>query len=171
MQSDKKILVAYFSHSGNTRKLALELKELTGGDLFEIKPEKPYPGDYDSVVQQAKEELQADLKPKLAAELKNPEAYDTVLICSPNWWNTVAGPVRTFLAGCDLAGKTIAPFITHEGSGVGNSARDISKRCPDAAVLDGLAVRGSGVRNARSEVSSWLRKNNLLKRETSGKEI
>ncbi len=158
-----KILVVYFSHSSNTRELAKQVQELTGGDLFEIVPEKQYPAEYDDVVKQAKEELKSDFKPKLQTKLKNLAAYDMVFIGSPNWWGTVAGPVRTFLADYDLEGKSVAPFITHEGSGMGSSARDISKRCPGATILDGLAVRGSSVKSARSDVSQWLRKLNLLK--------
>lgn len=158
MQTDRKILVVYFSHSGNTRVIANQIHELAGGDIFELHPVAPYPAKYDEVVKQAKEELRSDLKPKLKTKLKGLEAYDTIFIGSPNWWGTVAGPVRTFLADYDLAGKTIAPFITHEGSGLGSSALDIAKRCPKATVVDGLAVRGSSVKSARSEVAEWLRK-------------
>lgn len=158
MQTTKKILVVYFSHSGNTRVIANQIHELAGGDIFELQPVAPYPADYNAVVQQAKEELQSDLKPKLKTKLKNIGEYDTVFIGSPNWWGTVAGPVRTFLADYDLAGKTVAPFITHEGSGLGSSARDIAKRCPKATVVEGLAVRGSSVKSARSDVAEWLRK-------------
>lgn len=86
------------------------------------------------------------------------KAYDVVFVGSPNWWGTVAGPVRTFLSEYDLAGKRIAPFITHEGSALGRSVADIKAFCPKAVVLDGLAVRGSRAASAQGEVAAWLRK-------------
>jgi flavodoxin len=154
----KKILVAYFSHSGNTRELAKQIQALTGGDLFEIVPEKAYPAEYNAVLEQAKEELSSGVKPKLKTKLKHPGDYGIVLIGSPNWLGTVAGPVRAFLTEYDMSGKTVAPFITYGSSGLGSSARDVSRLCPRSTVLDALAVRGADVKSARDQVSAWLRK-------------
>ncbi len=158
MSTDRKILVVYFSHSGNTRAIANRMHELAGGDIFELQPSDPYPPEYNAAVQKAKEELSADYRPKLKAKPGSLAAYDLIFVGSPNWWGTIAGPVRTFLADYDLAGKTVAPFITHEGSGLGNSVSDISRRCPRATIEEGLAIRGSVVRSAGDGVAEWLRK-------------
>lgn len=155
---DWKILIAYFSHSGNTRECAGFIHKLVGGDIVEIIPGDPYPKDYDAVVQQAKKELKRGYKPSLKTSIPSIETYDVVFVGSPNWWNTIAPPVMTFLSTYDLSGKAIFPFITHEGTGLGQSVRDIVRLCDDATVLDGLAVRGGSVSTAQSQVSEWLRK-------------
>jgi flavodoxin len=154
----RRVLVAYFSHTGNTRELARQIHEAVGGDLFEIQPEKPYPDEYNAVVQQAKVELQSDYKPKLKTRVKNMESYDVVFIGSPNWWNTVAGPVRAFLSEYDMSGKTIVPFMTHGGNGLGRSVKDVSKLCPKSTVLEGLAILGTEVKTSQDQVADWLRK-------------
>lgn len=154
----KKILIAYFSHSGNTRVIAEQIKELTGGDIFEIKPVKDYPSAYQAVVDQAKKEISADFKPQLKSEITNIDTYDMLFIGSPNWWSTIAPPVVTFLSGHDFKGKTIIPFITHEGNRMGRSVSDIKKLCPTASIADEHAFRGSSVHNVQKEISEWLQK-------------
>ncbi len=138
----RSILVAYYSHSSNTRGIAELIQRETGGTLFEIQPEVAYPTAYNTVVEQAKREIQAGFRPPLRAGLDQLQSYDTILIGTPNWWSTIAPPVATFLAGQDLAGKTVAPFCTHGGGGAGHIARDVAALCPGATVLPVLAVRG-----------------------------
>lgn len=145
----KKILVAYFSHSGNTRALSEKIKNFTGGDIFEIKPANLYPADYQTVANQAKREINANLKPELETHIDNIDAYDVIFVGSPNWWSTIAPPVATFLSSYNLSGKTIVPFITHEGSGMGRSADDIQSLCPNADVIEGRAFRGRSVKNVQ----------------------
>ena len=159
----KKILVAYFSHSGNTREIADQIHEKAGGDIFEIQPVKPYPDDYDECVEQAKQELEKGYRPRLSTIVKNIESYDAVFIGYPDWWSTIPAPIVTFLSKCDLSGKTVVPFCTHEGSGLGRSVTDISKLCPKSTLLEGMAIRGSNVKTAQSEVSEWLRKIKIAK--------
>lgn len=154
----RKILVAYFSHSGNTKVVANSIKETVGGDLFEIGTVEAYPTEYGAVVDKAKREQQADYRPKLTTKVQDMDAYDVVFVGYPNWWSTIPMGVFTFLEAYDLAGKTIIPFCTHEGSGLGRSVRDIRRLCPSSNVLDGLAVRGSSVNRAQSDVSAWLHK-------------
>lgn len=161
--TEKKILVVYFSHSGNTRKLANQIHERVGGDLFEVVPVDPYPVDYDAVVAQAKKELNSEYKPALKSKIKDVGSYDVIFIGYPNWCNTIPRPVVTFLLEQDLSGKTIGPFCTHEGSRLGRSATDISKLCPQSTILEGLAVRGRDVGNAQNQVSAWLQGLKLLK--------
>ena len=113
--NDKKVLVAYFSHSGNTRAVAERIAAATGADLFEIVPQKPYPAEYRAVVNQARREIAADYRPALKTDLPDAGRYDVIYIGSPCWWSTVAPPVATFLAAHDFTGKTLIPFMTHEG--------------------------------------------------------
>ena len=153
----KNILVAYFSHSGNTREIANQIHKSVGGDIFEIQSVKKYPDDYDAVVEQARQELDSGYKPALKTKIENIKSYDLVFIGYPVWWGTFPAPVKTFLSEYDFSGKTIAPFCTHEGSSLGRSATDISKLCPKSTLLNGAAIRGSVVKTAQSKVSEWLR--------------
>jgi flavodoxin len=156
---NKKILVAYFSYSGNTRVIANQIhKSIVGGSIFEIVTVGPYPNNYDGVVKQAKQEQESGYKPTLKTKVENIESYNVVFIGYPNWWGTIPMSVATFLSGYDFSGKTIIPFCTHEGSRLGRSVTDIIKLCPQSIILDGLAVRGRDVKSAQNEVSKWLRK-------------
>ena len=159
----KKILVAYFSHSGNTREIANQIHKSAGGDIFEIQSVKPYPHDYDAVVEQARQELDSDFKPALKTKMENIKPYDLVFIGYPVWCSTVPAPVRTFLSEYDFSGKTIVPFCTHEGSGLGRSVTNISKLCPKSTLLDGVAIWGSDVKTAQSKVVEWLQKIKITK--------
>jgi flavodoxin len=160
----KKILIAFFSHSGNTREIAGQIHEITGGDTFEIKAVRPYPKDYDAVVEQAKKELEANLRPQLAEKLKGAESYDVIFVGYPNWWGTMPMAVFTFLTENGFAGKTIVPFCTHEGSALGASVSDIGKLCPKSTIVEGLAVYGSEVKKARGDVAEWLSRIGMSKR-------
>jgi flavodoxin len=165
LSKNKTILVAYFSHSGNTREIANQIHKKVGGDIFEIAGVKPYPDDYDECVKQARKELDSGYKPKLKTQIKNLGSYDMVFIGYPNWWGTFPAPVLTFITENDLSGKTIAPFCTHEGSRLGRSVGDIKRLCPKSTVLDGLAVRGTYVKQAQTEVSEWLREIGMMEKK------
>lgn len=157
-ESAKKILVAYFSHSGNTHEIANQIRKNVGSSIFEIVTVDPYPSDYDEVVEQARKELREEYRPELKTKVEDMESYNVVFIGYPNWWGTIPRPVATFLSEYDFSGKTIVPFCTHEGSRLGRSVTDITRLCPQSTILDSLAVRGRNVKNAQNEVSSWLRK-------------
>jgi len=150
------ILIAYYSRSGNTRKLAQLIHQKVDGTLHEIQPEVPYPASYNSTVEQAKKEIQAGFRPPLKTRIEHIEAYDTIFIGSPNWWSTIAPPIATFLEENNLAGKTIIPFCTHGGGGKGRIEKDIAKLCPQSTVMPALAIYGSGGRDVESQVSAWL---------------
>ena len=152
----KKVLVTYFSRSGNTRAMAQQIQKIMGGDIFEIETVTPYPLEYDAVTKQAKQELEAGVKPPIKSKIDNIKDYDIIFVGSPNWWSTIAPPVMTFLAEHDLSGKTIVPFITHAGSGMGRSAADIKKLAPQATVRGGLALWGRDVKSSQDQVATWL---------------
>lgn len=154
----KKILVAYFSHSGNTREIANQIHQMVGGDIFEIQAVNPYPKEYDAVVKQARHELDSGYKPALKTKVENIKSYDVIFIGYPIWMGTVPAPVKTFLSEYDLSEKTIVPFCTHGGGGPGRSVTDVSKLCPKSTLLDSFEILGSNVKTAQSEVSEWLRR-------------
>lgn len=152
----KKILVAYFSHSGNTHEIAGQIHENIDSSIFEIVPINPYPSDYNEVVEQAQKELRDGYRSKLKTEVENMESFDVIFIGYPNWWGTIPMPVATFLSQYNLSGKNIVPFCTHGGSRLGRSVVDITKFCPQSTILNGLAVRGGNVKNAHNSISKWL---------------
>lgn len=154
-----KILVAYFSQTGHTRTLANQIHDQAGGDLFEIVPEKAYTSDYNALTSQAQQEKNENYKPTLKTKVENMASYNVIFVGSPIWWGTISSPVRTFLSEYDFSGKTIIPFDTNGGSGLGTIVEDIKKLCPKATVQEnGLAVRDSDVDNAKNTVAEWLKK-------------
>jgi flavodoxin len=160
----KKALVVYFSHTGNTREIANQIKKASGADIFEVKPVKTYPADYNTLVAQAKKEIGDNYRPVLKVKAPaNLQSYDVIFVGSPCWWGTVAPPIATFLTQNNFAGKTIVPFMTHEGSGMGHSEDDIKKFCPKSKVLDGLPIRGGSVKSAQGKVTNWLKELGLAK--------
>lgn len=160
--TDKKILIAYFSHSGNTREVAGQIQALTGGDLFEVKTLRQYSTNYNTVLQEAREEQDNDVRPELSVSIDNWADYDMVILGYPNWWGTMPMALFTFLEQYDFSGKTIAPFCTHEGSRMGSSARDIARLSPNATVAEGLPIRGGSVKNAGNDVAAWLKKLGII---------
>lgn len=151
-----KILIAFFSHSGNTRKIALEIKEKVGGDILELRPSNPYPREYNKVVSQAKSEIKIDYTPELISFDNDIQMYDIVFIGSPNWWNTVAPPVKSFLRQHDLSGKIVIPFCTHGGGGQGSIFSDIAKECNNSTVKKGFVIYGNDGSKAEKMITDWL---------------
>lgn len=151
-----KTLIAYFSWSGNTARLAQMIADETGGDLFAVEPETPYSDDYDTVVDQAKEEQNGNARPAVANTVDNWRDYDTVFVGYPNWWGDVPMVMMTFLESYDWSGKTVIPFCTSGGSGFGNGISSITVSTAGADVLDGFHVIGSRVDDAQSDVTAWL---------------
>lgn len=142
---------------GNTEVAARTIQKLAGGDLFHIDTVKNYPDDYTETTDVARRELREGLRPELRGSVEDMGGYDVVFLGYPNWWGTMPMAVYTFLESYDFAGKTIVPFCTHEGSGLGSSERDIAKLCPKAKVLKGLSIRGSSVTRAENDIAKWLK--------------
>jgi len=174
--ANSKSLIAYFSRKGNnyvggnivnlpignTEVIGKKIQELTGSDIFQIKTVNSYPDDYTETTNVAKEELSENARPKLTETVDDMDSYDVIYLGYPNWWGTMPMAVFTFLESYDFSGKTIIPYCTHEGSGMGSSERDIKKLCPNAKVLSGLAIRGGSVNKADQDVENWLKKLSLL---------
>lgn len=156
-----KVLIAYFSWGGNTRGIAKEIAVQTGADLFEITCVEPYSKDYNTVLEEAQRDQNAQARPKLADQVENMEQYDTILLGYPNWWASIPMPVASFLEEYDFKGKTIIPFCSHGGGRFGQSLTVIAKLTPDAVIGEGLAVSYSGGSSLSSDVSTWLEDNKV----------
>jgi len=152
----RKVLVLYYSRTGHTRTVAKQIHALVGGDLVELQTVQPYPDDYDALVAQNAEEQRSGYMPPLRTVTDRIGDYDVVFIGSPLWNVRLTPPVRSFLSSHDLSGKIIAPFITYIVSGLGRSRRDVEELCPDATVLDGLAILGEDATRAQTQVSEWV---------------
>lgn len=153
--SDKS-LILYYSLSGNTKRVADLLHDLVGGDIAEIKTVRPYPDDFHAVVEQAREERRTNFLPPLLPLDLNWQDYDTIYLGFPIWGNTIPQPMATFLSQNNLAGKTIIPFCTHDGYGVGRSFQVVEEYCPAAAIRSGFDMVGADARNAQKLLSEWL---------------
>lgn len=127
---------------GNTEVAAGIIKELTGEDIFKIEQQKSYSKNYNECIAQAQADQQRDARPELKSYPESIDEYDVIYLGYPNYWSTMPMAVFTFLEHFDFGGKTIKPFCTHEGSGMGNSVSDIKKLCPTANVEKGLAIHG-----------------------------
>jgi flavodoxin len=172
IMSELKRLIAYSSRAGNnyvngnivnlavgnTEVAEKMIQKLTGSDMFRIDTLKAYPTDYHETADVAKQELSQNARPKLSWNVDNMADYSVIYLGYPNWWGTMPMVVYTFLEKHDFAGKTILPFCTHEGSGMGRTETDIRKLCPDARVLKGLPIRGGSVQSAANDIADWLRK-------------
>ncbi|MDO4827539.1 MAG: flavodoxin [Bacteroidia bacterium] len=170
MTENKKVLVAYFSRTGenygvgnitkgNTQIVAEMISGETGSDLFHIEPAVAYPDKYDDCVNLAKQELGSKARPAVKGNVQT-EDYDVIFIGYPNWWGDMPMPVYTFLEKHDWNGKTIVPFCTHEGSGLGSTTSKLQSACKGAKVLKGLAIYGHTAQNDREETEKathgWL---------------
>jgi flavodoxin len=167
-----KSLIAYFSRkgnnyvsgnivnlmAGNTEVVATMIQKITGSDIFHIEAVKPYPKDYTETTEVAQREMRANARPELTGKVDDMDSYDVIFLGYPNWWGSFPMPVATFLESYDFSGKTIVPFCTHEGSGMGRSESDIKKLCPGARMEKGLPIRGGNVQEAEKEIFQWIQK-------------
>ena len=168
-----KAIVVYFSHTGenysvgvitegNTAKVAKVIAAKTGADIFEIKEVKPYPQSYDACIDVAKKELREKARPEIAGELPDLTDYQVVYLGYPNWWGDCPMIVYSFLEKSNIEGKTILPFCTHEGSGLGSTAKNLQKAFPGAKVeMNGLSLRGATAQKdaaaTEQAVDKWLK--------------
>ena len=170
------MLVAYFSlageqygvgvvEEGNTSIIAHMISEQTGADLFEIKPETPYPTTYQGLLDVSQQEMRDNARPEIADTVDNMDDYDTIFIGYPNWWGDMPMIVYSFLESYDLSGKTIVPFCTHGGSGLSDTESTVAD-ITGGTMKDGLAIPGTTAQNdrdtAKSEVTQWLREDGFI---------
>ena len=153
-----KVLVVYFSETGNTQKLAKLISDRVGGDFVRIETVQTYPTEYQELADFAKNERDKDIHPELKDLNINLEDYDTIFIGYPIWWYQMPMAMYTFFDTYDFDGKTIVPFNTHEGSGNGGTYDDIKELEPKATVLEGLPIRGGDMEQDQGgKVDNWLK--------------
>ncbi len=177
--NSKKTLVVFFSRTGenyavgnikkgNTHVIADMIAQETDGDIFQIVPVKAYPDDYTKCTEVAKREADAKARPAVKDDVKV-DGYDVIFVGYPNWWGDMPMPVYTFIEKHKWQGKTVIPFCTHEGSGLGSTASNLKSACKGATVLKGLAVRGAVAQKeqdkAKKSVDAWLKTLGLTKKQ------
>lgn len=145
-----KTIIAYFSHTGNTEEIAVEINALVGGDLVEIIETDPYPSAYQECVDRAEQEKNEDARPGISTVIENMEEYDTLYVGYPIWWHDAPMIIYTFLESYDLSGKTVIPFCTSSSDDVEVSMPAINSICANATILKGLTADGP------EDVEGWL---------------
>ena len=170
-----KALIAFFSRAdenyfggamryvkvGNTEIVADIMKELIDADTFKIEMKEPYSPVYMTCIDEAKRDLREGKRPELVKLPESIDEYDTIVLGYPNYWGTMPMAVVTFLEAFDFTGKTILPFCTNEGSGMGSSVGDIVKYAKGAEVKRGLPITGSEAADSKEDVKDWLSANGL----------
>lgn len=152
----KKMLVAYFSASGVTAKAAKKLAEVAGADLFEIRPAVPYTSaDLNWMDKKSRSSVEMNdpaFRPAIAGKMEGMEQYDVVFVGFPIWWYVAPTIINTFLESYDFSGKTIVPFATSGGSGMGKTNERLAPSCPGATLLKGKMLNGS---LSQEELKAW----------------
>lgn len=142
-----KVLVAYFSHTGNTEKAAQKIAEYTGGDLTEIRRAE----EYADLQEEAEAEILNGVHPEITVSADNIAEYDTIFVGYPIWWDEAPAMIATFLADNDFSGKTIVPFCTSSSDDIDNSLHIFSELCPEAEIAEGLTA------NDLNDIEPWIK--------------
>ena len=171
-----KILIVYLSRTNNTKAIAEIIQRNVGGKLVAIELEKPYPENYEVTVQQVVKENETGYLPPLKTKIDSIQNYDVVFVGFPTWGMKLPPPMKSFLKQYDLKDKTIIPFNTNAGYGVGTGFQTVKELCPDSKVLEGFEIKGGierdGVyfvikdekaKEAETKVKSWLQKIKIVK--------
>ncbi len=156
--SGRKVLVAYFSWGGTTQRMAQQIQEITGADMFRIEPVTPYPTEYTPCTEVALEEKNSNARPAIKDKVDNWSDYDVVFIGCPVWWWTTPMIIHTFCESYDFKGKTVVPFCTYASTYRDETLAEIVNSTPDAAHLTGEGLT-SGRINAQT-IQNWINRIN-----------
>lgn len=167
----ERTLIVYLSRTQNTKAVAEIIHKNIGGTLIALELEIPYPEHYQTTVNQVAEENRTGYLPPLKTKIDNIEKYDAVFIGFPTWGMQLPPPMKSFLNQYDLSGKTIVPFNTNGGYGIGSGFETVKQLCPNSTVLDGFSTKGGVERDGilyvmegekekqvQAEVKKWLQK-------------
>ena len=168
-ESSGNVLVAYFSRrgenwqvgyieKGNTEIVAEMIAEETNADLFAIQPVIPYPDEYSEMLEVSRRETSENARPAIKNTIADFDKYDVIFTGYPIWNGTCPMIIRTFIESYDFSGKTVIPFCTHAGSGLGSSVSVIRSQLESATVLNGLAVQGTTAQNNWEETKNTVTK-------------
>lgn len=171
-----KILIVYLSRTNNTKAIAEIIHKNVDGKLVALELEKPYPENYQATVQQVANENETGFLPPLKTKIDSIQNYDVVFVGFPTWGMKLPPPIKTFLKQYDLSGKTVIPFNTNAGYGVGRSFEAVKELCANSTVLDGFTMKGGVERDgvllvmkdekekeAERNVKQWLQKIKMIK--------
>jgi flavodoxin len=171
-----KVLIVYLSRTNNTKAIAEIIRSNVGGTLVALELEKPYPENYQATVQQVVKENETGYLPPLKTKIDSIEKYDVVFIGFPTWDMKIPPPMKSFLHRYNLSGKTVIPFNTNAGYGVGSSFETVKELCPNSKVMEGFEIKGGVERDgkyfvikdekakeAERKVKKWLQKIKLIK--------
>ena len=174
-QLERNVLIVYLSRTNNTKAVADFIHEEIGGTLVPIELERPYPDDYRSTVDQVTRENETGYLPPLKTTIERIEQYDLVFIGFPTWGMQLPPPIKSFLKQYNLKGKTVVPFNTNAGYGIGSSFATVKELCPGSTVLEGftttggierdgiyLSIKDERAREVRSQVRDWLKRTKVL---------
>ena len=151
-----KMLIIYFTRTGNTEKIANYINKATNIELFKIEPKTAYPSNYDETLSIARNEQSSNSRPEINNPLTDVSKYDIILLGHPIWYSHLPNIVMTQLELLSLNNKIIYPFNTHEGSGIGSSVNDIKNIVSGATVNNGFPIQKSNVENSEDDVNEWL---------------
>ena len=172
----EKILIVYLSRTNNTKAIAEIIQKQVGGTSVSLELEKPYPENYQQTVQQVVKELETGYLPPLKTKVDSIEKYDVVFIGFPTWDMQMPPPMKSFLHQYNLRGKTVIPFNTNAGYGVGSGFQSVKELCPQSKVLEGFeigggverdgvyfVIKGEKAKEAETKVRKWLQKLKIIK--------
>jgi len=172
-----KVLIVYLSRTNNTKAIAEIIQKNVGGTLVTLELEKPYPENYMATVQQVARENETGYLPPLKTKINSVQNYDVVFVGFPTWGMKLPPPMKSFLKQYDLSGKTIVPFNTNDGYGIGSSFDTVKELCPDSKMLEGFSTRGGvesdgqprlskdeNAKEAETKVMKWLQKIKLMRK-------
>ena len=168
---NKNVLIVYLSRTNNTKAVAEFIHQRVGGAIVAVELEKPYPADYGAIVRQVVRENETGYLPPLKTKIDRIEQYDVVFLGFPTWGMQLPPPIKSFLRQYNLRGKTVIPFNTNAGYGVGSSFQTVRDLCAQCTVLEGfstrggverdgeyLAIKGARATEVQEELERWLTK-------------
>lgn len=177
-QNRQDTLIVFLSRTRNTKALAEIIHDQVGGTVVELELENPYPENYRAIVAQVARENETGFLPPLKTRIENLDRFEVVFIGFPTWDMKLPPPMKSFLHQYDLSGKTVIPFNTNAGYGVGSSFETIEQLCPDSRILPGFSTKGGIERDGilfvmegkkekevQQEVRKWLERLNLRQPE------
>jgi flavodoxin len=173
--NSEKVLIVYLSRTKNTKAVAEMIHQEVGGTLVELELETPYPENYRAIVDQVAKENESGFLPPLKTKIQNMDAYEVVFVGFPTWGMKLPPPMKSFLNEYDLRGKTVIPFNTNAGYGIGSSFETVKDLCPKSKVLDGFSTKGGVERDGilfvmegeketevKLEIKKWLKKIQMI---------
>ncbi|WP_353955636.1 flavodoxin [uncultured Algoriphagus sp.] len=174
-EESRKILIVYLSRTKNTKAVAEMIHREVGGDLVELELETPYPENYRAIVDQVARENESGYLPPLKTKIPDIASYGIVFVGFPTWGMQLPPPMKSFLNQYNLSGKTVIPFNTNAGYGIGSSFETVKELCPNSSILEGYSTKGGIERNGvlfvmkgekeievKSQIKGWLKRIGMI---------